>query len=229
MSETPTIVEAIDDLIDARLSEMQVAIPGRVESYNESDQSADVQPMVQRTYLKEDGSRGTETIPVVPKVPVVFPGGGSYGVTFPLSKGDTVLLIFSQASIDKWLDSGRLSDPAFDHHHDISDGIAIPGLRSFNSATSEVSGTALVVSAPEIRIGSAVLALDSVVKGTTYRAAEDTLMAVYAAAMAALLADPGLAALLAVPAKTALGAVATAQAAFLATSATYLSTKVKVE
>jgi hypothetical protein len=154
MSTTPTIVDSIDSLIDSRLRGLHVAIPGRVESYDESTQSADVQPLIQRGYEDESGNRAIEDLPVVPGVPVVFPGAGSFSITFPVVKGDTVLLIFSQASIDKWLGQGGKVDPLEDHHHDLSDGIAIPGLRSFNAATGQVHSSAMVLGASKIKLGS---------------------------------------------------------------------------
>jgi hypothetical protein len=147
-------VSAISDLIDSRIREVMTAIPGRVTAYNSELQAADVQPLVQRAYLDESGIRQVEDLPVIPRVPVQFQGSGSVRMTFPIAKGDTVLLVFAQSSLDKWESSGLKVDPLDDRHHDLSDAIAIPGLLSFADATDQVHSTDLVLAAPGIRLGS---------------------------------------------------------------------------
>lgn len=153
MSIQNSLVDTLDAFIRRRLAEVNVSIPGRVESYDSSKQSANVQPLIQEVYTKDDGTRGVRNLPTIQAVPIAFPGAGSYGFTFPLAKGDTVMLLFSQASTDKWRKHGGLVDPLEDSRHDFSDAIAIPGLRSFNDATDQVADAA-VIFGPEIRLGS---------------------------------------------------------------------------
>ena len=149
MSEKPTIVEALEGFLESKLRDLHVALPGRVESYNRALQAADVQPLIKQGHTGEDGTRALDSLPVVPRVPVVFSG-----MTYDLEKGDTVLMIFSHSSIDKWLSNGSLVDPLDDRHHDLSDAIAIPFLRSFNNATDQVSSGAKVIPGDDIRLGS---------------------------------------------------------------------------
>jgi len=153
MSIVGTLAETLDGFVQRRLAEINVSIPGRVVSYDASKQSASVQPLIQRAFIKEDGTRGVENLPIIQAVPIAFPGAGSYGFTFPLTKGDTVMLLFSQASIDRWRATGGLVDPLDDNRHDLSDAVAIPGLRSFNEATDQVADAA-VIFGPDIRLGS---------------------------------------------------------------------------
>ena len=153
MSIQKSLVDTLDAFIQRRLAQVNVSIPGRVQSYNASQQSATVQPLIQEAYIKEDGTRGVRDLPIIQAVPVAFPGAGSYGFTFPLTKGDTVMLLFSQASIDKWRKQGGKVDPLDDSRHDLSDAIAIPGLRSFSEATDQVADAA-VLYGPEVRLGS---------------------------------------------------------------------------
>ena len=65
------------------------------------------------------------------RVPVCFPGSGGWKVTFPISKGDTGLLIFCSRSIDRWLSEGGSVDPQDDRTHDLSDAVFVPGLTDF--------------------------------------------------------------------------------------------------
>lgn len=162
MSVTYSLADVLDGFVERRLRNVNTAIPGRVESYDATTQKANVQPLIKQAYTDESGYRVAEDLPVIPGVPVVFPGSGAYTITFPVAKGDTVLLIFSQASLDKWRKSGGKVDPGDDSHHDLSDAIAIPGLRPFNAATKDVAPAAMVLGASEIRLGSKD-ALDPVV------------------------------------------------------------------
>ena len=107
------------------------ALPGRVQSFDGSKQSADIEPLIHDTWEAEDGTNQTGPLPVIPSVPVCFPGSGAFRVTFPVAKGDTGLLIFCSRSIDRWLSEGGSVDPQDDRTHDLSDAIFIPGLRDF--------------------------------------------------------------------------------------------------
>lgn len=128
-SRTPTLGELIRVAIEARLAGLHVSIPGRVEKYDASKQCADIKPLVKT-------ERG-ESVPVIPNVPIIFPGGGSFRVVFPVAKGDTVLLVFCERSIDGWKERGGEVDPIDTRHHALSDAVAYVGLRSFNDALAD--------------------------------------------------------------------------------------------
>lgn len=95
MRATPTWADVINRAITARLEDVNVAIPARVESYDDSTQQVSVQPLIKRGYLDEAEERQVEQLPMITGVPVLFPGGGGFRVTFPVQAGDTVLLVFS--------------------------------------------------------------------------------------------------------------------------------------
>lgn len=150
---TPTFLEVLEQFTSNKLKGVNVALPGRVVSYDASKLRADVQPLIKRAYENEEGERATESFPIVPSVPVVFPGAGAYRITFPVAAGDTVLLVFASSSLDVWLSEGGEVDPLDDRRHATSDAIAIPGLRDFKNAPA--AGTdALAVEASEVRLGS---------------------------------------------------------------------------
>ena len=107
------------------------ALPGRVQSFDPSKQAADVEPLIHDTWEGEDGTSQTGPLPVIPSVPVCFPGSGGWRVTFPVSKGDTGLLIVCSRSIDRWLSEGGSVDPRDDRTHDLSDAVFVPGLTDF--------------------------------------------------------------------------------------------------
>lgn len=163
MAATPSLVDAVRRAAQAELADVNVAIPARVESFDPTTQRCSAQPLIRRAYRDEAGERvgdASARLPVINDVPVVFPGAGAFSITFPVTKGDTVLLIFSQASIDKWLSRGDDVDPLDDRRHSLNDAIAIPGLRHRAEPTGGGGGgsaapAALVITADDIRLGSA--------------------------------------------------------------------------
>ena len=160
---TPDLATVIRAAISGQLKGARVALPARVETYDASTQQVTAQPLVYDGYLDETGKRQSERLPVVAGVPVLFPGGGGFRVTFPIVAGDTVLLVFASSSLEKWLSLGGEVDPVDDRRHHISDGIAIPGLHDFahplvSAPTSTMSmgkdgGPTIEVSATDVQIG----------------------------------------------------------------------------
>lgn len=152
---TPTLRGFVDSLVSRGLEGMRVSMPGRVEAYDATTQKADVQPLVKRRYTDAAGVEQVERLPVVPSVPVIFPGAGEYSITFPVDIGDVVLLVFADSSLDLWLARGGEVDPEDTRSHALTDAVAIPGLRPFRSAIDGVPSDALVVTGAEVRLGSA--------------------------------------------------------------------------
>lgn len=188
----PTMSEVLRRAVDARLESVNTAIPARVESYDRATQTISAQPLVRAIYFDESGARQSERLPMVTRVPVVFQGAGDYASTFPLAKGDTVLLVFAQASIDKWLARGGDVDPLDDRRFDLSDAIAIPGLRSRPSSldSSATASDAWVISGPEIRIGGSS-GTEPTFKADAFMTALDTLISAIASAVSGIVASSG--------------------------------------
>ena len=63
-------------------------------------------------------------------MPVVFPGGGGFALTFPVAAGDECLVVFASRCIDAWWQSGGVGEPMEPRMHDLSDGFALIGVRS---------------------------------------------------------------------------------------------------
>lgn len=161
---TPTLAAVLRAALAAARNQIHVSLPGEVTSYNASKRSADVKPLIKRGYEAEDGSRAVESLSVLAGIPVAFPGSGGFDITWPLSAGDTGLIVFSEASIDRWLArGGGEQDPGDDRRHSFSDAIFIPGLRSFGDPGTGADGSNVVIkTASEIHAGgSQALALNS--------------------------------------------------------------------
>jgi len=148
MAERITPAETLRRVLDARLTDLHTALPGRVQSYDATTQTADIEPMIKRGVPTggEEDEVALETLPVLPSVPILFPSGGQCFVTFPLAVGDPVLIVFCERDTSQFRGTGAVSDPGVPTMHGLSGAVAIPcafGPRS--AAMSGVSSTDLVV------------------------------------------------------------------------------------
>jgi len=138
----------LDGLIsDWVINRVHTATPGIVTAWD-GGHKVSVQPALK---IKREGG-DPMALPELMDVPLIYPGGNGFRLTFPIAVGDTVLLIFSERAIETWLDSGDVVDPASSRAFDLSDAIAIPGLIPYSGAGAIPAGVTLTY-------GSAVVAL----------------------------------------------------------------------
>lgn len=119
-----------DAQISGKLLDVHTSIPAIVISYNADERTITAQPAIQRVFSDGEGLEGATNLPPCVDVPVIFPMGGGYELTFPINAGDECLLMFSERCIDSWFGTGQPSEPADFRQHDLSDAIAYVGLRS---------------------------------------------------------------------------------------------------
>lgn len=113
--------QVIQTAIDSSLKEVHTALPGVVQAFDPETQLADIQVTIQRKLAGE-----LVNLPLLAEVPVRYFRCGGFTITAPLVQGDHVLLIFAERSIDTWLTSGEISNPADVRRHTLSDAFAIP-------------------------------------------------------------------------------------------------------
>lgn len=124
---------------DCLMSSVHTAIPGTIESYDYKKKQAKVKPLIKQEF--EGGEK--LDYPVIANVPVIFPGSSDFILHYPLKKGDGVLLIFSERSLENWLSSRGTAETGDGRKFSLSDAIAIPGLFSFNNTGKVASGNKL--------------------------------------------------------------------------------------
>lgn len=160
---TPELAQVIALAIEDRLIDVHTALPGAVQKYDPLTQTADIELQVKRMLPKTGGGFVTEALPVLPNVPVSFQRGGGFFLSFPLSPGDTGLVVFAETSIDQWRAKDAVSSPGEVGRHTLTAGVFIPGL----AATSRALTTVLT--------GGAVFGAEN---GVQLRSKGDTLEAV---------------------------------------------------
>lgn len=104
---------------------INTAIPGRVLSFDSATQLAEVQASIMIR-----GSDSDIASPPIIGVPVHFSGGGEFHIEHQIDPGDEGLIIFSQRSIDAWIDQGGDAPQSINRTFDAGDALFIPGFRS---------------------------------------------------------------------------------------------------
>ena len=117
---------------------IHTALPGIITYYDDEARRADVNIAI-RTVMT-DGTE-TERAPVF-NVPVLFPSGGGYTMTFPLLAGDAVLLVFNERSLETWKQTYGMATPSLRHVMNEADAVAIAGFGPL-SVTPASSGAAM--------------------------------------------------------------------------------------
>ena len=115
---------AIQLMIDGTLNSIWTAVPAIIQSVDLTKMTVNCQPTIKVKTQLPDQSYVYVNLPLLLDVPVVFPNGGGFILTFPLAIGDEVLVVFSNQCIDAWWESGELSIPAEARSFDLSDGMA---------------------------------------------------------------------------------------------------------
>ena len=110
--------EALDSLKRDILSCLHVAIPGIIESYDDSVGTALVQPALRRKTNTGD----ILTAPRLLEVPVFRPSAD-----YVVSDGAPCILLFMDFCIDGWLESNQPVIPPSSRQHDLSDAVALVG------------------------------------------------------------------------------------------------------
>jgi hypothetical protein len=123
---SPELASVIAAAMEARLLDVHISLPGRVESYDASRQVANVKPMLLRVLRQEDMTRVTEELPVIPCVPVQWPRGGGAMITLPLAAGDFGWLMFADYSIDRFRSTGEDVDPGDERRFDLANAVFQP-------------------------------------------------------------------------------------------------------
>jgi hypothetical protein len=142
-------------LADALVGRLRTGAPAEVTNVSLSDQTVDACPYINVAF-DDPETEGLTYVrpPIIPNIPIMFPGGDGYSVTFPLSQGQTVWLLYADRSLDEWQTAGGESEPADPRRFDITDCVAYPGTRSPSDPLSEIEASSMVIAGQLIKLGS---------------------------------------------------------------------------
>jgi hypothetical protein len=140
MAREASLEQTLTDGIEHHMENFHFSIPAIVIRSDLVNMEVDVQPSLNIKMF--DGSGSSER-PSILNVPLIYPSSKTAGFTFPVNKGDTVLLVFSERGLDAWKGgNGYPSTPTDFRMLDYKDAVAIPGLmprgRSINNPDKHV-------------------------------------------------------------------------------------------
>lgn len=126
-------------------AQIRVAMPAIVTSVDLARQVVSVRPALMGKLRGYEGNVTETQYPVLTEVPIAFPRAGGLCITYPVAVNDECLVVFADACIDFWWQSGGIQSPKDSRSHDLSDAIAIFGLSSQPRKLSNVSANAIEI------------------------------------------------------------------------------------
>lgn len=119
-----TVLESVINKVGLDLNCIRVGI---IQSFNADDLTATVSIVNKRTLgLNKDGTQKTRDYALVTaKVCYCTPY-----MTYPIEPGEECILLFSDRELESWFTTGEVQPEAYQRMHDLTDCIAIVGLRS---------------------------------------------------------------------------------------------------
>lgn len=140
-----TLAKVIRDFTEVRLSAVHTAMPARVVAVNIQAQTVDVQPLLMRVEIDDEGNESTVSQPQVSSVPLLMPRCATAFISMPVAVDDVVLLVCAERSIDRWYMQGGEVDPGDTAMHDLSDAFAIPGVFPQAQALTDAHAQDIVI------------------------------------------------------------------------------------
>lgn len=122
--------EMLRNMGDNWQSNLRVACPGIIQSFNAIEQTVTVQVALREEVKDSSYNKSWINIPLLLDVPLVLPRAGGYCITMPVKQGDECLVIFADMCIDAWWQNGGIQNQVEKRRHDLSDGFAILGVWS---------------------------------------------------------------------------------------------------
>ncbi len=170
----PGLTDLLDALKREIMKEINCAKIGTIKAFDAGNQTVTVQiAMQQVTSIAPDGVKTLADYPLLLEVPVFFPAGGGYTLTFPIAQGDECLVVFNDRQLDNWFTSGAGLPPTIGRVHDLSDGIAYVGLRNSTRSLGGVSTSAAQLRSDD---GLTYVEIDASGKIVTIRAEEKVIL-----------------------------------------------------
>ncbi len=142
---TPSLSELLKQVLDFRLQDVHVALPGSVQKVDMATQTVDVLPEIKRVLEDEDGNTKEESMPILPNIPLVFPRAGGYFLTLPVAVGDKVLILFCEKDLDQWRAKGRETAPDDLRMHSTAGAVAIAGVYPTMSPILTTNSTDMIL------------------------------------------------------------------------------------
>lgn len=127
LMEERTLEQTIEDGFRFFQSNLHTITIGRITKVEQK--SISVKPVIPRIVNGK-----VMPLPEIPDVPPVFLSGGGSHETWPLAVGDPCILFIAERATDRFFNGQDDAEPVESRMHDLSDCIALCGLKTFGDA-----------------------------------------------------------------------------------------------
>ena len=132
---TPNLASTLEGLKAQTMLSMNCVQIGQIESFDPATQLATIKlAMKQVKDILEDGTRILQEYPLLLECPVFFLFGGADFISLPIEPNDPCIVLFNDREIDQWLNHGAGQYPVSIRTHDLSDAIALVGIRPLTNS-----------------------------------------------------------------------------------------------
>lgn len=153
--------KVIKEWTEERLSNVHTALPAKVIGVIDPELEKDEPYVNVQPYGKFKTADGRRLpYPIIRRVPIVFPCGndGNSGLTFPVYKGDTGLIVFAESQITDFMfgEKYNCDDP---RRFSLNDAVFFPGLysRETSKKISRGSGVCMFHNGSFVRLTGSAL------------------------------------------------------------------------
>lgn len=125
---------------------------GTIQEFDSTNQTATVTINYQRVLLNQSGGNYVNTLvpyPLITRCPVIILSGSGNTLTFPISQGDTCLLLFNDRDFDNWFNGLENGGVGTSRAHAFTDAIALVGLSNLNGSIQNYDAQRAVISTPQ--------------------------------------------------------------------------------
>ncbi len=132
-NEIATLASVVKKGFEEGIKDLHTSLPGIIQTFDPATQLASIQPAIKRIFIARESEEDIlipSDLPLLINVPIIYPRGGGFSLTFPVKQGDECLLVFCERSIDNWHQFGGVKDPIARRFHSLSDAVAYVGLSS---------------------------------------------------------------------------------------------------
>ena len=120
---------------------------GYIEEFNSGNQTATIRIAIKKVIEESlDGSKTYKEHPLLMQCPVMTIFGGGSFMNMPIAKGDSCIVLFCDRELDEWLYNGGVQAPVTPRMHDISDAIAIVGIKHYQNSISDFLANGIRIS-----------------------------------------------------------------------------------
>lgn len=143
-STQPQIAPDLKEYLDRRMRDVFSRVNciglGTIVSFDATKQTASINIVFKRVLKSVNPLPGVAqnsdqviSYPPLLNVPVIVLGGGAAHLTFPITAGDSCLLLIVDKDMDTWFETGQVTTPPTERNHDLSDAIALVGINNLQN------------------------------------------------------------------------------------------------